>query len=116
MRQVAEAAAQGHDQANLALALYLYRLRASIGALLANLGGLDALVFTAGVGENSAMVRAATCEGLQFLGITLDLEKNQQVTGDADLATPDSAIRVVVIHTEEDWAIAQEVWRVVQAN
>ena len=116
MRQVAEAAAHGHDRATLALALYVYRLRASIGALLANLGGLDALVFTAGVGENSAMVRAATCDSLKFLGITLDSEKNQQVTGDADLATPDSAIRVVVVHTQEDWAIAQEVWRVIQEN
>ncbi len=75
MRQVSIAAKEGNDRAQLALDLYIHRLRAGIGAMLATLQGLDALVFTAGVGENSPQIRAATCEAFKFLGLKLDLEK-----------------------------------------
>lgn len=111
LRLIMEAIAIGNARAQLALDIYVHRLRSYIGAMLASLGGLDALVFTAGVGENSAAVRAATCEGWEFLGLKLDGEKNQKSPMDVDIATADSAVRVLVIHTQEDWAIAQECWR-----
>lgn len=111
MRQIGEAISQGNERAQLALDIYIHRLRAGIGAMLASLGGLDALIFTAGVGENSAVVRATTCEAFGFMGLKLDGEKNQQVQGDEDIATADSAMRVLVIHTQEDWEIARECWK-----
>ncbi len=112
MRQIGNAISQGNDRAQLALDIYIHRLRAGIGAMLASLGGLDALIFTAGVGENSAVVRSAACEAFGFMGLKLDGEKNQQVQGDEDIAAVDSAVRVLVIHTQEDWEIARECWKV----
>jgi acetate kinase len=107
MRQVMTAIAQGNPLAQLALDIYVHRLCAGIGAMLASLGGVDALVFTAGVGENSPVVRALACEAFEFLGLKLDATLNQNQPVDQDIATSDSAIRVLVIHTQEDWAIAQ---------
>ncbi len=111
MRQIGNAISQGNERAQLALDIYIHRLRAGIGAMLASLGGLDALIFTAGVGENSAVVRSAACEAFGFMGLKLDGEKNQQVQGDQDIAAADSAVRVLVIHTQEDWEIARECWK-----
>jgi len=111
MRQIGEAITQGNERAQLALDIYIHRLRAGIGAMLASLGGLDALIFTAGVGENSAVVRAAACEAFGFLGLKLDGEKNQHSPVDEDIAAMDSAARVLVIHTQEDWEIARECWK-----
>jgi len=111
MRQIGEAITQGNERAQLALDIYIHRLRAGIGAMLASLGGLDALIFTAGVGENSAVVRAAACEAFGFLGLKLDGGKNQHSPVDEDIATVDSAARVLVIHTQEDWEIARECWK-----
>jgi acetate kinase len=88
----------------------VHRLRAGIGAMLASLGGLDALIFTAGVGENSAVVRAAACEVFGFIGLRLDGDKNLNSPVDDDVAAVDSAVRVLVIHTQEDWEIARECW------
>ncbi|TAF98671.1 MAG: acetate/propionate family kinase, partial [Oscillatoriales cyanobacterium] len=110
MRLVAEAIANGNSRAQLALDIYIHRLRAGIGAMLASLGGLDALIFTAGVGENSAAVRAAVCEVFGFIGLRLDGEKNLNSPIDDDVAAVDSAVRVLVIHTQEDWEIARECW------
>lgn len=111
MRQIGDAIAQGNERAQLALDIYIHRLRAGIGAMLASLGGLDALIFTAGVGENSAVVRAAACEAFGFIGLKLDSEKNQQSPIDRDIAAVDSAVRILVIHTQEDWEIARECWK-----
>jgi acetate kinase len=82
--------------------------------MVATLGGLDALVFTAGVGENAVQVRKRACEGFEFLGLKLDQEQNASHPVDQDIAAPDSRVRVLVIHTQEDWAIAQECWHSVQ--
>ncbi|MBW4687472.1 MAG: acetate kinase [Komarekiella atlantica HA4396-MV6] len=112
--QVIEAIAQGNYRAQLAWDIYVHRLRAGIGAMLASLGGLDALVFTAGVGEHSAGIRQAACEAFGFLGLKLDPEKNQQQPVDEDIASSDSAVRVLVIHTQEDWAIAQQCWQLLK--
>ncbi|MBD1995971.1 acetate kinase [Leptolyngbya sp. FACHB-541] len=114
MRQIDQAIAQGNTRAQLAFDIYVHRLRSSIGAMLASLGGLDALIFTAGVGENSAAIRAAACEGFTFLGLNIDAEKNTHSPVDQDIATVDSAVRVLVIHTEEDWAIAQQCWQLLK--
>ncbi|MBN4001079.1 acetate kinase [Nostoc sp. LPT] len=111
MREVIEAIAQGNSRAQLAWDIYVHRLRSGIGAMLTSLGGLDALVFTAGVGEHSAEIRQAACEAFGFIGLKIDLEKNQQQPVDEDIATPDSAVRILVIQTQEDWAIAQQCWQ-----
>jgi acetate kinase len=112
MRQVLEAIQDGNSRAQLALDIYVHRLRAGIGAMLASLGGLDALIFTGGVGENAAVVRAATCENLGFIGLKLDGEKNARSPVDEDIAAVASAVRVLVIHTQEDWEIARECWEI----
>ena len=88
MRSVQEAMARGDARARLAFDLYVHRLRSEIGAMLASLGGLDVLVFTAGIGENSPEVRAAAVEGLAFLGITLDPARNAASPADAEISTP----------------------------
>ncbi|MDZ8236667.1 MAG: acetate kinase [Nostoc sp. ChiQUE01a] len=111
VREVTKAIAQGNTRAKLAWDIYMHRLRSGIGAMLTSLGGLDALVFTAGVGENSPAIRQAACEALGFLGLKIDLEKNQHQPVDEDIATPDSLVRILVIHTQEDWAIAQQCWQ-----
>ncbi|APB32562.1 acetate kinase [Gloeomargarita lithophora Alchichica-D10] len=111
MRQILSAREQGHPGAKLAFDVYIHRLAQSVGAMLASLGGCDALIFTGGVGENATPVRAELCKNLRFLGIDCDLEKNQIRGGDHDIATPNSPVRILVITAEEDWAIAQTCWR-----
>ena len=111
MREILTAIHQGHKRAKLAFDIYVHRLRAAIGGMAAVLGGMDALVFTAGVGENSAEVRAAACLGLEFLGVRLDKKANERPCLDQDISTPESRVRVLVIQAEEDWAIAKECWK-----
>jgi acetate kinase len=111
MRTILAASAEGQEQAQLAFDIYIHRLRSSIGAMMASLGGLDVLVFTAGVGENAAKVREKTCEQFAFLGLHLDLDKNNACLINEDIATFDSQVRVLIIHTEEDWAIATQCWQ-----
>lgn len=107
-RQVLAAAEAGHERAKLALEIYVHRLRSGMGAMLASLGGLDAVVFTAGVGENAAIVRTLACQAFEFLGLKLDPQKNQACSRDQDIAAEDSTTRVLVIQTRENWAIAQQ--------
>jgi len=116
MRHIMAAIANHHERAQLALELYVHRLRFYMGAMLASLGGLDALVFTAGIGEHSPPVRAAACQAFAFLGLELDEDKNADSPLDIDIASPTSQVRVLVIQTQEDWAIAQECWHLKQAS
>ena len=116
MRSILTARKKGHQRATLAFDIYVHRLRTGIGAMVAALGGIDALVFTAGVGENSSEVRAETCDPLEFLGLALDLKKNTHCTPDQDIATPDSRARVLVIRAQEDWAIAGECWKLMRPS
>jgi len=111
MREIAAAMKHGQARAQLAFDIYVHRLQTGIGAMVAALGGIDALIFTAGVGENSAEVRHATCRQLGFLGLKLDAGANARPAVDGDIATSDSAVRVLVIRAQEDWAIARECWR-----
>lgn len=102
MREVLSASRSGDQRARLAVDMYCHRVRQAIGALAVTLGGVDALVFTAGVGEHSAEIRAAVCRGLDCLGLHLDLAANQSCRADQDIATSDSAARILVIHTREE--------------
>lgn len=114
MRDVLGAAAGGDERSKLALEIYCYRLRKYIGAYAAAMGGLDVLVFTAGVGENSPDIRAKVCEGLGFLGIALDEEANAEARGvNADIAASGSRVGVLVIATDEERIIADETVAVV---
>jgi acetate kinase len=110
LRNVMKARDEGNLRAQLALDIYIYRLRSFIGAMLAALGGLDVLTFTGGVGENAAEVRAAACEPFGFLNLRLDPEKNAASPVDQEISTAASSVRVLVVHTEEDWEIARECW------
>jgi acetate kinase len=111
MREIVAAMEAGNARAKLAFEIFIHRLQSSIGAMIAVLGGLDALVFTAGIGENSPEVRAAACATLSVLGLQLDSSKNAQASGDQDISAPDSRVRIFVIRAQEDWAIAKECWR-----
>jgi acetate kinase len=113
MREVLAAARAGDDRARLAVDVYAHRVRQAIGALTVTLGGVDALVFSAGVGENSAEVRAATCRGLDCLGLYLDPEANARCRPDADVARQGATERILLIAAREDLAMLSEVLRVV---
>jgi len=110
MRQIVDAMKQGNTRAKLAFDIFVHRLRSGIAAMVASIGGIDALVITAGIGENSPDVRAAACANLGFLGVTLDAAKNQVSRGDEDISARESKVRVLVLRAQEDWAIAKECW------
>jgi acetate kinase len=116
MREILHAMAEGNMRAKLAFDVFIHRLRSYIGAMLATLGGIDALVFTGGIGEHSADVRTGACEAFGFLGLKLDAEKNAQSPTDQDIAAVDSTVRVLVIATQEDWEIAKECWKVAKTS
>jgi acetate kinase len=97
------------ESAQLALGVYTYRIAGAVAAMTAALGGLDALAFTAGVGEHSARVRADVCNRLEFLSVQLDPELNERAIPDADVATPDSAARVLVIAAREELVVSRAV-------
>ena len=115
MREVLARAQAGKPEAELALDVYVHRLRASIGAMAATLGGLDALVFTGGVGERSPPIRALACQGLDFLGIELDPGRNREATGDNRIGLADAPVAILVVEAREDLQIAAEVRRLLNA-
>ena len=108
MRDILEALRNGNERAKLAFDIFVHRLCSEIAAMAASLGGFDVLVFTAGIGENSAEVRAAACTQLKFLGIEIDTAKNAAVKPDAQISPPSSKVDVLVIRAQEDWSIARE--------
>ena len=112
MREVLSRSGDGDPVARLALDVYVHRLRAGVAAMTAALGGLDVLVFTGGVGEHAAEVRSAAAEGLAYLGVVVDAERNAEVSGDADITGRDASARALVIHAREDVQIAHETRRV----
>src|SRR6266700_222567 len=108
MRHSVTAMKDGNPRATLAFEIFVHRLQAGIGAMIAVLGGMDTLVFTAGIGENSPELRAAACANLGFLGLKLDGAKNAQSSADQNISLSDSTVRVLVVHAQEDWAIARD--------
>ncbi|MDB5312708.1 MAG: acetate kinase [Gemmataceae bacterium] len=112
IREVRKAATGGNARAATALKLFSYRIQLGIGAMTAALGGIDALVFAAGIGEHDAAERGEVCAGLGFLGMVIDPKLNNACRPDADISAPGALCRVLVIHTREDVTIAREVERV----
>ena len=109
MRDIENAAKSGNERAIIAEDSYFYRVKKYIGAYAAAMGGIDVLVFTAGVGENQTSMREAACEGLEFMGVKLDKEVNARTRGEeAVISTPDSRVKVVVIPTDEELMIASD--------
>ncbi|MCB2410639.1 acetate/propionate family kinase [Hymenobacter lucidus] len=109
MRDITRALNDGDARAELAYRLYAYRIRQYIGAYAAVLGGLEAIVFTAGVGENDALVRSRVCQDMEFFGLALDEARNQQrAPGLRDISTDDSRARILVIPTNEELEIARQ--------
>jgi acetate kinase len=101
--------ARDHDRrATLAIDVFIHRLRAGIGSMLASLGHLDALVFTDAIGESEPIIRSRVCEAFSFLGLRLNEQLNASSPADTDIAAADSAVRVVIVRGDENWQIAAE--------
>ena len=115
MREIVAAMRSGNERAQLAFDIFVHRLQAGIGAMIAALGGADALIFTAGIGEHSPEVRAAACANFRFLGLAIDPAKNAASEADSDISVPGSKVRVLIVRAQEDWAIAKECWKLAAA-
>lgn len=117
VRDLEQAAREGDTHADLALAVFAYRVRKYIGAYAAALGGLDALAFTGGIGEHSTAMRVRICHGLDFLGLRLDDARNESVSGGGPVRiSPDGAMPLWVIPTDEERQIAREVQSVISSR
>ncbi|MBZ5625408.1 MAG: acetate/propionate family kinase [Acidobacteriia bacterium] len=111
LRDIETAARQGSRRAALALETFTYQVKKTLGAFAAAMGGLEAVAFTGGIGENSARLRAACCEGLAFLGIRLDSARNQGGTGDRVVSAEDSKVTVLALATNEELIVARRAYR-----
>jgi len=116
MRQVVTAAGQGDQAAQLALGVHTHRLVASVAAMAAAMNGIDALVFTGGIGEHAPVVRSRACAGLNFLGVAIDQERNLAVFGDGDITAADAQVRTAVVSAREDLEIARQVRLALRAS
>jgi acetate kinase len=116
MREILSSLRGGDERAKLAFEIFIHRLQAGIGAMAASLGGLDVLVFTAGIGENAPEVRRSTCNKLSFLGIEVGAENNSSAKSDREISSSASKVRVLVIRAQEDWTIARECVRLRDAG
>ncbi len=116
VRDLEQAAQQGNERAALALAVFGYQARKTIGAFAAAMGGIDAVAFTGGIGENSAVLRAQCCEGLEFLGIRLDAAANESGETDRLVSSPQSQVQVVVLRTNEELIVARETRAVLERD
>lgn len=115
-RDLEAAANDGNERAQLALDIFAYSIKKYIGAYAAAMGGLDCVVFTAGIGENNPYIRQKACEGLEFLGIYIDREKNEYTKKgkEGEISTDDSKVKVLVIPTNEELMIARETLELVR--
>ncbi|WP_322905651.1 acetate kinase [Paenibacillus campi] len=114
MREITDGLEKGDSHAKLAFEMYEYRLRKYIGSYAAAMNGVDVLVFTAGVGENSAVVRKAVCDNLSYLGVEIDEELNKIRSGDARrISTPNSKVEVLVVPTNEELVIARDTYKLI---
>jgi acetate kinase len=115
VRDLEAAAAAGNRDAALGLAVFVYQVKKTIGAYAAAMGGIEAVAFTGGIGENSARLRAACCEGLEFLGIRLDRERNETGVGDRLVSSADAPVAVLALATNEELIVARRAWKVLSA-
>jgi acetate kinase len=107
-RDLAEAADKGNERAALALEKFTYEVKKFVGAYATAMGGVDAIVFTAGIGENSCDLRAKICEGMEYMGVKMDTEKNNVRGKEVDVSAPDSKVKIFVIPTNEELMIAMD--------
>src|SRR5260370_1763084 len=108
MRKIVAGMKDGKPRAKLVFDIFVHHLQSGIGAMIAVLGGIDALVFSAGIGEHSPEVRTAACANFGFLGLKLDAAKNAQSPADQEISLSDSAVPVLLIRAPEDCALALE--------
>jgi len=114
MRDIEKAEAEGNERAAVALKMFDYRVKKYIGAYAAAMGGVDLIIFTGGIGENACNVRKGVCEGLEFLGVDFDAEKNKGLRGvDAVLTKDNSKTKVMVVTTNEELVIATDTYNIV---
>jgi len=111
VRDLEAAAAQGNHRAALALEVFVYQVKKTIGAFAAAMGGLEAVAFTGGIGENSARLRAGCCAGLEFLGLHLDPARNESGTGDRVVSSEDSKVTVLALATNEELVVARRAYQ-----
>ncbi len=116
MREIEEAVLEGNKKAKNAFDVFTYRIKKYVGAYTAALGGLDALVFTGGIGENSVLVRKKVCENMDYLGIIIDDQLNENVNGECEISTPSSKVKVLRIPTNEELVIALDTEKIVSAS
>jgi len=117
MRDIHEASAKGNDRAKLAIDMFAFQIKKYIGAYAAVLGSVDALVFTAGIGENDNIVRAKACENLAFMGIEIDLQKNStKKIPPFSIHSKNSRVQVWVIPTNEEFEIAKQVLNIISQH
>ncbi len=115
MREIEEEMKSGNDKARLAFDVFTYRVKKYIGSYAAAMGGLDAIVFTGGIGENSFRMRKAALQGLEFIGVDLDNKKNsKKISGEREVSKDSSKVKVFVIPTNEELVIAQETNRILE--
>jgi acetate kinase len=115
MRDLHAAAENGNTDARLAIAHFVHSIRKYIGSFFVDLGGLDALVFTAGIGEKDEILREAVCENLEHLGVKLNVEKNRNLSGDeVEISASDSAVKIWVVPTNEEIIVARETQRLLE--
>ncbi len=116
LRDVETAAAEGNHRAQVSLDIYHYRIKKYIGSYAAAMGGVDVVIFTGGVGENGWETRQQVCEGLEFMGLDFDIQKNTKLRGkEAVISKPDSKVTVMVVPTNEELVIAQDTFEIVTA-
>jgi len=117
MRDIDKAIGEGNKRAELARQMYVYRLRKYIGAFAAAMGGVDAIVFTGGIGENHVFTRKYICEGLEFMGVKMDFDLNAKTQGKlALISSPSSVVKVAVVPTDEEYMIASDTLTILQQN
>lgn len=112
-RDLDAAVEQGNDRAALALDVFAYQVKRYIGAYACAMGGIDAIVFTAGIGENNPVMREKICEGLEFLGVSIDHDKNNRRGAEIDASAAGAKVRVLIIPTNEELAIAKETQKLI---
>ncbi len=108
LRDVESAADGGNKRAQLAIDVFVASIRDYLGSFLVRLGGLDAIVFTGGIGENSARIRKAVCQGLEEIGIKLDDAKNESVKGEGTISADDSKVAIWILATNEEIVVARQ--------
>jgi acetate kinase len=114
LREVLQGREEGDDRCRLAIDMIAYRIRQYVGSYAASLGGVDALCFTGGIGENASLIREKVCEGLEFMGLTINKEENnKRAPGNREISTTDSKSKIFIIPTNEEYVIANDTYKIV---